>query len=232
MSNRRELDFSSPISDRFDDRYFQTRIGNDPLRQAMFDVDATYMRNWAWGGKICDVGCSTGEFLRHIGWPGECFGMEVNSYARELASDIIRFDKDIFNTSCYFDCIVFRGTIQHVDQPFLMMKNAFTSLRPGGFLIFLSTPNTNSPYYRATKTLPFLDPPRNLYVPDDIGLTNALRNLGFDIIDISYPYYETPYAKPLFDHFRYLVNLFFRRQVLSHPFPKSMMSIVAARPDD
>ena len=43
-----------------------------------------------------------------------------------------------------------------------------------------ATPNTNSPFYRLKKTLPFIDAPRNFYIPDDVGLAQSLTNFGFD----------------------------------------------------
>ena len=77
----------------------------------------------------------------------------------------MRFDRDIFSESDFFDLVIIRGTIQHLDEPFLFLKHAFTALRPGGYLVFLATPNTNSPFYRLKKTLPFIDAPRNFYIP-------------------------------------------------------------------
>jgi len=55
--------------------------------------------------------------------------------------------------------------------------------------------------------LPFIDDPRNFYVPDDVGLQRSLRNLGVIVRETRYPYLRTPYARPLRDHWRYLRNL-------------------------
>ena len=105
-----------------------------------------------------DIGCSTGEFLEAIDWRDERFGMEISQYARSIATETgVRFDRDIFSESDFFDLVIIRGTIQHLDEPFLFLKHAFTALRPGGYLVFLATPNTNSPFYRLKKTLPFID---------------------------------------------------------------------------
>ena len=104
------------------------------------------------------------------------------------------FDRDIFSESDFFDLVIFRGTIQHLDEPFLFLKHTFTALKPGGYLAFLATPNTNSPFYRLKKTLPFIDAPRNFYIPDDISLAQTLTNFGFVVRETRYPYLGTPWA--------------------------------------
>lgn len=36
---------------------------------------------------MCDVGCSTGEFLEYINWDGERYGMEISDYAKQKAEE-------------------------------------------------------------------------------------------------------------------------------------------------
>ena len=155
--------------------------------------------------------------------------MEVSDTAKELAKDIISFEKNIFTEENFFDLIIFRGTIQHVDEPFRMIKQSFEALKPGGYLVFIATPNSNSPYYRINKTLPFLDPPLNFYIPADNELKNALENFGFKNIFIEYPYIDTPYKKFIFDHIKFIINFLFRVK-LNYPFWKSMMNISCKKP--
>jgi SAM-dependent methyltransferase len=172
-----------------------------------------------------DVGCSTGEFLSAIDWQDERFGMEISGFARSIAIENgVRFDLDIFSETDFFDVVIFRGTIQHLDEPFLFIKYAFRALRPGGYIVFLATPNINSPFYRLKKTLPFLDAPRNFYMPDDISLRQSLTNFGFVVRETRYPYLHTPYARPVRDHWRFLRNLLSPRStVIPHAFWRSGM---------
>lgn len=142
----------------------------------------------------------------------------------------MRFDRDSVSESDFFDLVIIRGTIQHLDEPFLFLKHAFTALRPGGYLVFLATPNTNSPFYRLKKRLPFIDRPRNFYIPDDVGLAQVLTNFGFVVRETRYPL-GTPYARPLRDHWRFLRNLLSRRSsVIPHAFWRSSMEMVAQKP--
>ena len=63
-----------------------------------------------------------------IDWQDERFGMEISQYARAIAVEAgVRFDRDIFSESDFFDLVIIRGTIQHLDEPFLFLKHAFTA---------------------------------------------------------------------------------------------------------
>ncbi|QWD46256.1 class I SAM-dependent methyltransferase [Polynucleobacter paneuropaeus] len=139
------------------DEYFATRNLNDTLRVAQFKLDKDFINKFASSGVICDVGCSTGEFMKFMKWDGEIYGMEINVKAIEIAKEFINFEKNIFTETDFFDVVVFKGTIQHVDIPFQMIKKAYTSLKSGGHIIFLSTPNRDSLLYKIKKDLPLLD---------------------------------------------------------------------------
>ena len=213
----------------YDDEYFTKRIGNDPKRLKQFILDGVFIRKFIQSGKVCDVGCSTGEFLRTIGWEGERYGMEVNDFAIEQAGDFINFEKNITNQIDFFDLIIFRGTIQHVNRPFEMLNEAYSALKPGGFLCFLATPNTSSPLYKAKRNLPFIEWDKVFFVPEEKTFLNALENVGFDTIKVEFPYLGTPYAVPILDHLRFLANLF-SRDFLPHAFWRSSMSIMVQKP--
>src|SRR5437870_5168060 len=115
-------------------------MGNDAKRIAQFKLDGQYVRRFIAHGVCCDVGCSTGEFLRTIEWNGPTYGMEISAHAQQIAEQNgIRFDKNIYTESGFFDLVIFRGTIQHVDEPFCMMKAAYSALKKGGFIVFLAT---------------------------------------------------------------------------------------------
>jgi len=165
------------------------------------------MRKFIARGKICDIGCSTGEFLEYIDWDGEAFGMEINDAARKIASTFINFERNIFTEKKFFDAVLFRGTIQHVDEPFRFIKQSYKALKNGGYLFFLATPNADSILYRLKKDLPFLDWYSNFWVPGEKELRNTLTNFGFQIEAVEKPYLSTPYSKPITDHIKFLLNM-------------------------
>jgi len=118
----------------YSDAYFLKRDLNDAKRISSFVDEAFFIRKYfPLVGKVCDVGCSTGEFLDVIDWRGELYGMEVNQGAIKKAKRRgVRFDKSICTEEEFFDFVVFRGTIQHLPDPFGYISHAFRALKKGG----------------------------------------------------------------------------------------------------
>jgi SAM-dependent methyltransferase len=222
--------------DTFGADYFRKRQGNDILRQKSYCQERAYLETWLGQkffqeGLLLDVGCSTGEFIDAIGWNKTCaYGMEISDYARGIASNKgIRFEHNLFNSTGMFDLVVFRGTIQYIPNPFEYIAKSFEALKPGGYILFLATPNTNSFYYRMFKTLPFLEEHLNHWIPCDTSLRMVLRNCGFDVKDVSYPYLGTPYAHIWSDHWKYMRKIFFKTSD-RFAFWRSSMTVLAQRP--
>jgi len=222
-------DYAPSITDRWPDSYYVDRSLNDPKRLLQFKQDARLINQYINNGNLCDIGCSTGEFLRHLEFDGNFYGIEINHSAKEITSEFISFDKNIFTESDFFDAVIFRGTIQHVDIPFQMIKSAFDSLKPGGYIFFLATPNSCSILYRLKQNLPFLDWSRNFYIPGKKTLLNALENFGFQVIDVQLPYWNTPYRNLIKDHFYFIMNIL-SSKFYNHAFWGSSMNIVAVKP--
>ena len=213
----------------YNDNYFQRRMGNDEKRNVQFKLDKKFINKKIQKGIICDIGCSTGEFIESLNWNGEKYGMEVNEYAIRIAQNKkISFSKNIFNQKEYFDLVIFRGTIQHIDEPFRFIKETYNSLKKGGYICFLSTPNTNSLLYKIKNNLGMLDEKVNFFIPNDIGLKNALINYGFNEVEIEYPYLKTPYCNIIDDHLKFIKNIF-SKNFKPHPFWKSSMNIIGKK---
>jgi SAM-dependent methyltransferase len=221
-------------ADRYGADFFRTRQGNDPLRLEAFAREKRFLERRLGShvfrtGRVLDIGCSTGEFLEAIGWNlSNAWGMEVSEFAKQRARGLgISFDKDVFTETDFFDLVVMRGTIQYLPSPFEYLYAAYRSLKPGGSL-FLTAPNTNSPYYRLFKTLPFLEEDLHFWIPCDTSLRMVLRNAGFQRVEIAYPYLESPYARPLRDHLKFLARLVFRTK---HRFPfwRNVMQVMAQK---
>ena len=223
------MNYTPLIKDRWDDSYFNNRFLTDQRRVSQFELDKTFIHKYVASGNLLDVGCSTGEFCRYLNWDGDLYGMEINDFARSEASQFISFSRDLFNSSSFFDCIVFRGTIQHVDVPFFMIKSAYTALKPGGHLFFISTPNTDSILYRLKLQLPMLDPPRNFFLPGLSSFSNSLTNIGFQILESQSPYLKTPYCNLFKDHFLFLLNLL-SPFYFPHAFWGSSFNLVVRKP--
>jgi SAM-dependent methyltransferase len=218
---------------RYDESYFSV-YREDPNRVAMYRAERNRVEKLKpAGGRILDVGCGLGGFLAEFEtqkWVR--YGIDVADLAiKEARSRGIKVNdySEAYNyPDQFFDVIVFRGSLQLIPTPFSAIETCIRLLTPGGYLIFLSTPNSNSPYYRRFKTLPFLTPHANFLIPSDIMMKNALENFGLEVVEIRYPYLGGPYARPLRDHFLYLLSFF----GIKHKFPfwRSAMEIYAYKP--
>ncbi len=220
--------------EKYGAEFFRTRQGNDPLRREAFARERAFLAARLGPeafrtGRVLDIGCSTGEFLEAMDWSRDnAWGMEVSEFARKQAKSAgIRFDKDVFSETDFFDLVVLRGTIQYLPSPFEYLYAAYRSLKPGGSL-FLTAPNTNSPYYRLFRTLPFLEEELHYWIPCDTSLRMVLRNCGFRSVEITYPYLDSPYARPVRDHLKFVAKLLFRTKQ-RFPFWRNIMHVMARK---
>ena len=126
-----------------------------------------------------------------------------------------------------FDVILFRGTIQHLDSPFAVMKKCAALLKRGGLMAFLSTPNTNSICYKLFGEMPMLVPELNFFIPSSTTLKQALTNFGLRVVTIRYPYLETPYARLVRDHLYFGLRCFGVR--VDFAFWRNMMEVYAEK---
>ena len=188
--------------DLYKDEYFIDRSGTNQLRQKSMAQEVSWIKSNTIGelNIICDVGCATGEFKIH--WPDvQYYGMEINSKAKRKAQENgVRFNKNILNCENFFDIIIYRGTIQHINSPFEYLSASYRALKPGGQVVFLATPNTGSIVYRIAQHLPMLDPALNLYLPSIKSIKDLCQIYGFNTIAIETPYLNSPYRNLLVDH--------------------------------
>jgi SAM-dependent methyltransferase len=217
---------------RYDESYF-VLYRDDPNRLAMYRAERSRIEKLKPAGRILDVGCGLGGFLAQFPpdrW--ERYGVDVAEIAiREARARGIRvndFDRAYDYPDEFFDVIVLRGSLQLIPTPFAVLQECIRLLAPGGVLALLSTPNSNSPYYRRFGTLPFLTPHANFLIPSDIMMRDALRNFGLDLVEIRYPYLDTPYARPLRDHLYYLLSFFGVKRKFA--FWRSAMEVYARKP--
>lgn len=233
----RTTDHIAEIEERlktlYDEGYFKAYL-NDGKREKWYQDEHKRIVNLRPdGGRILDVGCGLGLFLERFDsrkW--DKYGVDISdvaiAHARARGLTVKDYECAYDYPDETFDVIVFRGTIQHIDTPFAIIKKCVTLLKKGGLMAFLSTPNSNSIYYRLFGTLPFLTLELNFLIPSDTMLKNALTNFGLDVLEIRYPYLETPYARPFRDHLFFLFRCFGFR--VKFAFWRNIMEVYAVKP--
>ena len=216
---------------RYDDTYFSVYRSNS-ARKTMYQEERDHIEELKDGGRILDVGCGIGVFLDEFSsekW--QKYGTDISELAieesRSRGINVNDFDQAYDYPASFFDVIVFRGSLQLIPTPFTVIEICSRLLVSGGYMVFLSTPNSNSPYYRRFKTLPFLTPQANFLIPSDIMMKNALQNFGLKVEEIRYPYIGGPYARPVHDHILYFLSYFGLKR--KFPFWRSSMEIYASK---
>ncbi len=212
----------------YSSEYFENRFtGQDLKREISYTQEYSRILNYVQKGKVLDIGCGMGNFLHTFGSDWERYGIEISEYAAKKAEASGIKIIDYNEKEDFFDLIVFRGVLQHLDTPMLNIKQAMKMLKPNGYIVFLATPNSNSIYYKLFSTLPMLDSSRNFVIPSDIMMKDSLTNFGLKVNKIIYPYLGTPYCSVVSDHLKFLGKCIGVNYKFS--FWKNMMEIYAQK---
>ena len=196
-----------------------------------FILEKKLINEYVSSGVMCDVGCGTGEFHEILKWKGAIFGMEISETAKVAARHRgVDFSKSILTEVDFFDLIVFRGVIQHLPDPFGYLASSYKSLKPGGVIVFLMTPNADSICYKLFGQLPLLDSNRNFWTPSVSTLSANLTNLGFQINHIGKPYWRSPYRSLIADHFKFVLRVL-RLRSTAGAFWGNAMELIAQKPN-
>lgn len=107
-----------------------------------------FLQKYNVSGKILDVGCFNGGFLRYLDGIWDKYGIEINSTAAERASKagikILGGDwQDINKFKQSFDVIVATDIIEHTKDPFQFLLSLVKVMKNDGYLIITSG-NTNA----------------------------------------------------------------------------------------
>jgi SAM-dependent methyltransferase len=184
----------------FESGYHET-LQEDPAKVRFHEREARLnlrvLRRHVTQGRLLDIGCSTGLFLkgaRASGWTGQ--GLEYSPDSSRVAREVngLEVKTGELRASTYapasFDVITFWDVIEHVPDPRGTLERVAEILAPGGLLV-LKTPNADGLYPRAS--LPFArrlgywghaEPPGHLYQFSVATLSRMVREAGFDIVAV------------------------------------------------
>lgn len=138
-------------------------------------------------GKVLDVGCGVGTFLKHAhdhGW--QTFGLDFDQDAIQAAKQTFKLENlevcDLItyhhkNPNSTFKLITFFDVFEHIDNHNEFISTVYNLLEPGGFVAM------SMPYRKGFTWLkPHDYPPRHLTRWDRHSLGAYLENKGFQVL--------------------------------------------------
>ena len=178
------------ISAQYDlpDDHEHTRQGSRAGRLLRYGMRAMKLRSIGLGGKLLEIGCGQGDFLkaaRSAGF-GPIVGVEpeksVARYSKALGFDVrdVFFD-DSWPADDLYDTIVSIQVLEHVPDPVRFVENAARVLAPGGRLV-LETPCFSHPRARKAGTdWRYICPPWHLNLFDEQSLAALFERAGLQM---------------------------------------------------
>jgi ubiquinone/menaquinone biosynthesis C-methylase UbiE len=146
-------------------------------------------------GRLLDVGCGKGYFVKHCVDAGiDAQGVDLSTTAIEFATKSLGINaiagrvEDMTEYSGAFETVTMWATIEHLPAPELTLKAIHRVLKPNGLLHL----DTGIGADWLDKLLPgvnqWYDPPQHLFVFSASGLRKILEKTGFEVIraDLSY----------------------------------------------
>lgn len=168
--------------------YYELRMEADLHRSREF---LRKIERYQKPGRILDVGCATGAFLRAAverGW--EAYGVEVGEWARSFAQ---RFELKVFigtlEELCfpdhYFNVVFSHSLLEHLSDPKRTLLEMRRILRDEGLMVTAGVPNIDSLTIRLGLDLfSGNKPPAHLYYFNLDTIGTLLRSSGFRPLEI------------------------------------------------
>jgi 2-polyprenyl-3-methyl-5-hydroxy-6-metoxy-1,4-benzoquinol methylase len=163
-------------------------LSQTAAREATFAVSLHKLRRYSGAsGRVLDVGCASGSFLRVArsdGWKVD--GIEPNVELAQIAHDTTgaEIHPDLLTSphnESTFDMITFWDALEHVPSPHAHLEKSSKLLRDGGLLV-VNYPNFASIFARIFGDRWWYMIPVHLYYFTPDVLTQALGRLGFEIV--------------------------------------------------
>ena len=175
--------------------------------------------------KILDVGCGHGWLLSTLNSKWKKHGVEISKFASGSA---LKYCK-IFNGDLEkykeknFDIITALHVIEHHPKPEKFIKEIYSKLKRNGILI-LETPDFDSAAARRFgNKFRLLKDKTHISLFSQDSLIRFLRDNKFKILDINYPYFETPFFTK-----KNLMRIF-NKEKISPPFYGSIITVICSR---
>lgn len=199
--NACDVVFQYPQNDFEYSTYSNSRDAGRKKRIEQYKLDIKEIMRYKKSGSFLDVGCGDGTFLTYLPNTFEKDGIDVRGKYR-----VGDFPSYKFNEK--YEVVHMRGTLEHLKQPRFYIEKAYNILKADGLLIISHLPNIDN--YPKMKGL--IKPDEHLFYFNPGSITKLLEDNGFKILDILFPFYDTPYQYDYGAHFMNVMSIYARRR--------------------
>ena len=194
---------SSSFQRGYYERQYRARLwrrrGDRPL---LYRSLLRQLRPW-FGGRLLDVGCGEGNFLRRASRRFETHGVDISVEGVELARQVSGLDTVLVASAVelpfpdeFFAVVTCLDVLEHLEQPEAALREFARVLQPQGALV-ISTPNPLSLGHRVKGRGSFIYRDATHISVMPIGdWRSLLRTAGFDLVrDGTDTLWDTPYTR-------------------------------------
>ena len=137
-------------------------------------------------GRLLEVGCARGDFLKVAKQWFEASGVEPNPELAESSGQVAPVYQDIIERTPWngFDVVAGFHVIEHVDSPKSFIRAAAERLQPGGLLV-IETPNIDSLPFKILKSRWRQFIPEHYFFFDPKTISRLLSDHGLRIDSIA-----------------------------------------------
>lgn len=138
-------------------------------------------------GKVLDVGCYDGSFLRALVPQFQCFGIEASAAARRAAeangvSVLAPHIRDLADVEQLFDVVSAIDVIEHVVQPFLFLQTLVARTKPGGDVMISTGTLDALAWQQAGGAYWYSAIPEHISFIKQAWLTAAAKQLNLELV--------------------------------------------------
>jgi 2-polyprenyl-3-methyl-5-hydroxy-6-metoxy-1,4-benzoquinol methylase len=137
-------------------------------------------------GKLLEVGCARGDFLRVARESFDASGVEPNPELANSASEVAPVYRDIIERTPWngFDVVASFHVIEHVDSPRSFIRAAAERLKTGGLLV-IETPNIDSLPFKVLKSRWRQFIPEHYFFFDPKTMSRLLSDHGLQTLTVT-----------------------------------------------
>ena len=165
-------------------------ILNEPWQKIM-RIRTTHLLKYIKNGKILDIGCGDGFFLKYLKEKGfEVYGVEPGEVASRYARDVLGLNvftgelEDARYPDNFFDGVSLYAVLEHLPDPLKTLKEVKRILKPDGIL-YICVPNFSGLESKIFKgKWACIKSPTHLYHFTPSTLIKMLKKAGLTMIEM------------------------------------------------